>query len=261
MRIASLLFTLLFLMNSYIGYSFQRGFQYGITLGATGNHSYFEGGSEFAHANFYNNVYGSGALNFSARYFLSERWSLQSGFGFSTMGFESGMARNYSLLKNDHFISARQDLNITQIPLLAIYSFNPDCKNKNWFLGAGLNFFFVSAEKEKTIYPSQPGNDLNLLPGVSDFSVTHKVNKENVTAFQFLVGREKKFTKGNRLSLAFVWNIGISGNVATNTIQYKVENTDYEHVFSNRGDFAGIYITYAFSTKSSRKTVAVAEQR
>jgi hypothetical protein len=261
MRIAGLIFTLLFLMNSYTGYSFQRGFQYGITLGATGNHSYFEGGSEFAHANFYNNVYGTGALHFSARYFLSERWSLQSGLGFTTMGFESGMAKNYSLLKNDHFVSVRQDLNITQIPLLAIYSFKPDCKNKNWFLGAGINFSFVTSEKEKTIFPSQPGNDLNLLPAVTNFSATHKLQKENVAGLQFMVGREKKFNKGNRLSLAFVWNIGLSGSFATNTLQYRVENTDYEHVFSNRGDFAGLYLTYTFSTKSTRKTAAVAEQR
>ena len=38
-------------------------------------------------------------------------------------------------------------------------------------------------------------NDLNLLPAVTNFSATQKLQKENVAGLQFMVGREKKFNK------------------------------------------------------------------
>jgi hypothetical protein len=260
MKKFAILIVLNLMMVSLPVFSIHKGIQYGLTLGATGNHSYFVGGSEQANAGFYSNVYGSGAINFTARYFLSEKWSLQSGLGFTSVGFETGMAKNYSLLKNDHFITARQEVNMGQIPFLVIYSFKPDCKNKNWFLGAGFNFLFSSSKNNETLFPAQPGEEINLLPTVTNYSVDLSVQKKNTPAFQFMAGREKKFNKGNRLSLAFVWNIGLVGTMSTSTVNYTAENTNFQHIFSNRGDFAGLYFTYTFSSKQSRKTSEILKQ-
>lgn len=249
-KIYSLLLLFL-LVNAKL--STAKGIQYGASIGVLGNHNYFIGGSEQAHANFHHNVFGTASLNFSARYFLNEKWSLQSGLGFTELGFESGFTQNYSLVKNDHFVLNRQTLPITQIPLLAVYSFKPDCKNRNWFIGAGFNFLFLGKTNTEITFPAQPGDELNLLPEVSDYSSQLNLNKKSTPSALFLAGREKKFSKGSRLSLAFIYNVGLVGTMATSSINYKIQNTAYNHIFSNRGDYAGLLFTWYFAGKKSKR--------
>lgn len=248
----------LFLLCLFTGqgkvFSFQKGIQYGASLGLAGNNSYFIGGSDQAHGSFHRNVFGTASLNFSARYFLNETWSVQSGIGFTELGFESGFTQNYSLIKNNHFVLNRQSLPVTQIPLMGIYSFKPDCKNRNWFIGAGFNFMFVGKKNNEIKQPAMAGDELNLLPEVLNYTSELRVTKKSTPSIQFMAGREKKFSKGNRLSVAFLYNIGLTGTMATSSVAYTIDGTDYNHIFSNRGDFAGLCFTYYFSSKATRNS-------
>jgi hypothetical protein len=229
------------------------GFQYGVNLGLGVNATYFAGGGEQAHAGFYSEQYGTGALNFAARYYLNDKWSLQSGLGFTNIGFEMGFAQNYSLIKNDHFVQSRLVVNITQLPIMAIYSFKPDCRNKRWIVGAGFNFMFAQKNANTTVYPANPADEVNLLPQLTNFSNSLSVSKSSNTAFQLMAGREKTFKKGAKFSICFLWNIGLMGNVATSTVKYTESNVNYEHVFANRGDYAGLSFSWFFGNKMSRK--------
>jgi len=240
--------------------AFKSNMQYGFSLLGGTNYAQFSGGSDFAHASFYKHNSGTGAFNFNARYFIDERWSVQSGIGFTSIGFEVGFAQNYSLVKNDHFINSSTNINVTQIPLMAIYNFKPDCKNKSWLVGAGFNFMFSDKNVNTTVYPTQSKNEIYLMPQLSNYSQTITAGKFSTTNLQLMVGREKKFNKGNRLSLNVVWNIGLAGDIAQSKVNYTLDGTDYEHIFSNQGHYAGLSVSYLFSTKASRAKAEMLKQ-
>lgn len=233
-------------------YANKINMQYGISMLGGTNYAQLSGGSDVAHAGFYKNNYGTGSLNFQARYFINEKWSVQSGIGFTSIGFDIGFAKNYSLVKNDHFIKSSASIEVTQIPLMAIYNFKPDCKNKLWVAGAGFNFMFSGKNVNTVMYPTQSKNETYLMPQLTNYSQTITSGKFSTTNLQLMVGREKKFNKGNRLSLNFIWNIGLAGNIAQSKVNYTLDGTDYEHVFSNQGHYAGLSISYLFSSKSTR---------
>jgi hypothetical protein len=226
--------------------------QYGLSLLGGTNYSQLSGGSDMAHAGFYKHNFGTGAFNFQARYFIDEKWSIQSGIGFTSIGFQIGFAKNYSLIKNDHFIESTATIEVTQIPLMAIYNFKPDCKNKSWLLGAGFNFMFSGKDINTVMYPTQSKNETYMMPQLTNFSQTVTAGKFSTTNIQLMAGREKKFNKGNRLSLNIIWNIGLAGNIAQSKVNYTLDGTDYEHIFSNQGHYAGLNISYLFSSKSTR---------
>jgi hypothetical protein len=248
------------LLLAYQTQAFKSNMQYGFSLLGGTNYSQFSGGSDFAHANFYKHNSGTGAFNFNARYFIDERWSLQSGLGFTNIGFEVGFAQNYSLVKNDHFINSSTNINVTQIPLMAIYNFKPDCKNKSWIVGAGFNFMFSDKNVNTTVYPTQSKSEIYLMPQLSNYSQTITAGKFSTTNLQLMVGREKKFNKGNCLSLNFVWNIGLAGDIAQSKVNYTLDGRDYEHIFSNQGHYAGLSVSYFFSTKASRAKAEMLKQ-
>jgi hypothetical protein len=240
--------------------AFKGKIHYGLSVLGGTNYTQLSGGSDFAHANFYKHNFGTGAFNFNARYFIDERWSIQSGLGFTNIGFEIGFAQNYSLVKNDHFINSTSSINVTQVPLMAIYNFKPDCKNKSWVVGAGFNFMFSNKNVNTTVYPTQSKNETNLIPQLSNFSQTVTAGKFSTTNLQLMVGREKKFNKGNRLSVNIVWNIGLAGDIAQSKVNYTLDGTDYEHIFSNQGHYAGLSVSYLFSTRSSRAKAEMLKQ-
>jgi len=240
--------------------AFKRNMQFGLSLFGGTNYTQFSGGSDQAHAGFYKHNIGAGALNFNARYFLDERWSIQSGIGFTNIGFEMGFAKNYSLIKNDHFIESSTNIEVTQIPLMAIYNFKPDCKNKSWLVGAGFNFMFSDKSVNTTLYPNQSKSEAFIMPQLSNFSQTTTAGKFSTTNLQLMVGREKKFNKGNRLSVNVIWNIGLAGDIAQSKVNYTIEGPDYEHIFSNQGHYAGLSIGYLFSTKATRAKAEMLKQ-
>ncbi|HRG58352.1 MAG TPA: outer membrane beta-barrel protein [Bacteroidia bacterium] len=242
----------LIILNYTNIFAFKDKVQYGISLFGGSNASQLSGGSDLAHAGFYKHNFGTASLNFHGRYFVDDKWSLQTGIGFTSIGFEFGFAKNYSLIKNDHFIKSTASINVTQIPLLLIYNFKPDCKKKSWVVGAGFNFMFSDKAVNTVIYPEQSKNESIYLPQLTNFSQTVTAGKFSTTNLQLMVGREKKFNKGNRLSFNFVWNISMAGDIAQSKVNYTLDGTDYEHIFSNQGHYAGFSIAYLFSTKSTR---------
>jgi hypothetical protein len=253
------LFTCLLFIASQT-WAFKNKVQYGLSLFGGTNYTQLSGGSDLAHSGFYKHDFGTGAFNFNARYFFEERWSIQSGLGFTSIGFEIGFAKNYSLVKNDHFIKSTVNIDVTQIPLMAIYNFRPDCKNKSWVVGAGFNFMFSGKSINVTDFPTQSKNETVVLPQLSNFSQTVTASKFSTTNLQLMAGREKKFNKGNRLSVNVVWNIGLAGDIAQSKVAYTIDGADYEHIFSNQGHHAGLSINYLFSSKSSRAKAEMLKQ-
>lgn len=240
--------------------AFKKNIQYGLSVFGGSNYAQLTGGSDLAHAGFYKHNFGTGAFNFNMRYFIDEKWSLQSGIGFTSVGFEIGFAKNYSLVKNDHFIKSTTSVNVTQIPLMAIYNFKPDCKNKSWLVGAGFNFMFSDKAVNTTEYPTQSKSETVVMPQLTNFSQTMTAGKFSTTNLQLMVGREKKFNKGNRLSLNVIWNIGLVGNIAQSKVNYSIDGADFEHIFSNQGHYAGISLNYLFSSKSTRAKAEMLKQ-
>lgn len=238
----------------------KKNIQYGLSVFGGTNYAQLIGGTDLAHANFYQHDYGTGAFNFNARWFINDKWSVQSGIGFTSLGFEYGFAKNYSLIKNDHFINSKASIEVTQIPLMAIYNFKPDCKNKSWVLGAGFNFMFSDKAVNNTIYPNQSKNESIVIPELTSFSHTFNTRKISTANFQLMFGREKKFNKGNRLAVNAVWNIGLAGEIAKSTVSYTIAGNTYEHIFSNNGHYAGISISYLFSNKASRAKADMLKQ-
>lgn len=254
-----LTFSFLILLGSE-GFSFNKKIQFGFSILGGSNYAQLTGGTDLAHANFYKQNYGTGALNFNARYFFDDNWSVQSGIGFTSIGFEIGFAKNYSLVKNDHFINSKANIEVVQIPLMAIYNFKSDCKNKSWIIGAGFNFIFSNKAVNTTLYPNQTKNESILMPQLTSFSQTTTADKFTTPNLQFMVGREKKFNKGNRISLNLIWNIGLAGDIAQSKVNYTIDGTDYEHIFSNQGHYAGLSFSYLFSSKASRAKTEMLKQ-
>ena len=73
--------------------AFNKNIQYGLSLQGLTNYVEGTGGSDFAHKDFYKHNFGSVAINFNARYFIDDRWSLQSGIGFTAIEFDFGFAQ------------------------------------------------------------------------------------------------------------------------------------------------------------------------
>jgi hypothetical protein len=247
-------------LMAYQVQAFKSSMQYGLSVFGGTNYTQLTGGSDLAHAGFYKHNFGTGAFNFNARYFIDERWSLQSGIGFTSIGFDIGFAKNYSLVKNDHFIKSAVNIDVTQIPLMGIYNFKPDCKNKSWVVGAGFNFMFSDKTVNSTVYPNLSKNETYSIPQLTNFSQTVTAGKFSTTNLQLMVGREKKFNKGNRLSVNAIWNIGLAGNIAQSKVNYTIDGTDYEHIFSNQGHYAGLSVSYLFSSKASRAKAEMLKQ-
>lgn len=252
-------FSLLLLLISQVS-AFNNKMQYGFSIMGGSNYSTLTGGTDLAHANFYKHNLGIGALNFNARYFIDDKWSIQSGIGFTSIGFEIGFAKNYSLVKNDHYIESKANIEVTQIPVMALYNFKSDCKNKSWVIGAGFNFMFASKAVNKTLYPNQTKNENVVLPELSNLSQTINAGKFTTSNVQLMIGREKKFNKGNRISLNLIWNIGLTGDIAESSVNYTIDGNHYEHIFSNQGHYTGLTVSYLFSSKTSRAKANILKQ-
>ncbi len=237
------LLSILMIAGAVTSVSAQTGISYGATFGIAGNHSTYAGGSSDANALFYHNDYGRAALGFTARYFFDNHWSVQSGLGISSIGFEYALAKDYSLLKkDDHFTKNNLGIGVLQIPLTVIYAFNPNCKNSRWFVGAGFSTMrnFTNVNQTQHALPTGDAASSSLY---LDQTIT--ANKFTVLTGQLMGGREKIFKHGSILQLALIANFGFS-NIATSTVTYTVDNKLYSHSFTNRGNYCGFMLTYYF---------------
>ncbi|MBA3662626.1 MAG: outer membrane beta-barrel protein [Bacteroidetes bacterium] len=219
----------------------------GVQWGAQGNCATYDGGMSEANARFNQNKFGSGALDLIGRYDLNQRWMIMSGLGFHSIGFDFGIAENYSLLNKDRkYSSVKSQFAAAEIPVMAFYKFNPNCKNARWLVGAGFAETFVSGQTlNKSV--SQAGDGPS---NVNYMSSTATSNGGVYWMLRWSVAREKMYKNGSLLNASLMCNVGFA-TIAHATVNYTIDNQDYTHSFSNNGSFAGFRLTYFFKPLKS----------
>lgn len=247
--------SILILLNSFMASAGQNGWQYGLSFSPVLNNFHPAPGSPAeAHSSFYYDSYGAAALGFDARYFSDEKWQLLTGMHFSSLGFVYGFSKSYNLIKNDHLIETRVSIPLTTIPLVLMYSFKPDCRNKRWVIGGGLNFQFLS-KTSHTQTSSDVKSETSTLINVPVPQVNVVSGNKTGTGLLWMAGREKTYNRGNKFMWSFWWNMGLTNNLATSTIQYTVDKQIFTHNFINNGNSVGFRLTYYFSSKKIREKV------
>lgn len=212
----------------------------GLQFGGHGGDSKFVGGSANANARFNNDGSGSAALNFIGRYDFDNHWMLETGMGFNSVGFKSTLSENYSFLNlSNRYTTIESHVGVFEIPLMASYKFNPNCKNWKWFVSGGFAGVFVGdVTKTEAKYQSNDGPSSVVYLGSNTVS-----NKGTYMHLRFAVGREKVFQSGRIFSWALVWNAGFTP-LATSTVTYTIDSQTYQHTFSNNGNFFGFRLAY-----------------
>lgn len=231
----------------------QSNWNIGIQLAGIGNTSVYSSGMSNANALFTNSPYGSGQIGFYARRTLNNHFSLQTGLDFSEVGFSYMIAQDYSLLKADecHANELRIGTCITRVPVSLIYNSKLNCRNFRFIAGIGLAIGFVDKEwNDESINTVEVGETGK---GVSS-TMKSEVQSTNCVngSFTSLIGAEKVFSKGNMLSLTFQGNCGFN-TVAESTVNYTVDNKNYNHTFTNNGSYFGVALCYYFAPVGSRK--------
>ena len=222
----------------------QSNWSFGVSLTGIGNRSDYVAGMSDANALFNHDKYGNVSLGFVSRYFINNHWSVQSGLKFGQIGFEYSLAKDYSFFKkDDHFTKNNLGIPVVQIPLTVIYAFNPNCKNYRWFIGAGVSIMNNFNVINKTV---------NAIPKGADNATNQVYLNQTVTAHTFTTingqlmgGIEKLLKKGGIIQFGVIANRGFS-DIATSTVSYSVDSKTYYHTFKNKGNYAGVVISYYF---------------
>jgi hypothetical protein len=238
-----------FLMLSSLNAQKEQTWSLGAQFGAHGNTSTFSGGMEEANAHFQHTKFGGGSLQLLARYDYNKHWMLMSGIGFYTFGFEYSISHNYSLLTEmNRFTGVHSEFTTAEIPLMIHYKFNPTCMNNYLIVGAGIVHSIIGKQSStQTMFEGTEGNtNGNYITSVS--STTSRHNE----ILRLSIGIERKFKHGNMLNLSMVLNHGLV-SIATSHVTYRIDGKEYEHQFSNSGNFAGFRIAYFFRPFGSRR--------
>jgi hypothetical protein len=225
--------------------------RWGIQFGMQGNRSRLTGGQEGAHARFHQNPYGAGSLQFLGRYDYNKHWRVEAGFGFTGIGNEFALSENYSLLyPKNRFSTVQTSSGSLELPVMVAYKFNPNCNNWKWFISAGIANVIQSKSdsySEFTKNNDGPGNDVYL-------STTSSNHGGAFMHLRFSAGKEKTFQSGRMFSWAFIWNLGFS-EMSKAEVKYTIDNTLYQHSFSNRGSFFGFRLSYYFKPLNKSQVV------
>jgi hypothetical protein len=214
--------------------------RFGVQSGFQGNHAKFVGGMENANARFHQNHFSSNGLSLVARYDINQHWMLTTGMGVSSTGYEFVIAEDYSFTSHaPRFTSVKAKIPTFEIPLMASYKFNPNCKNWRWFVSGGLANVFVNASNihDEASQSSDGPSTVNYL----STDVTSK--STNVIQARWAVGREKMFKSGSILSVSLIANYGF-GEMSHAVVNYTIDGTSYNHEFSNRGNYVGLRVAY-----------------
>jgi hypothetical protein len=218
----------------------EKSWRIGILWGGKGNYSTFSGGMENAHARFHKNEFGGGALEVLGRYDHNNHWMWTGGIGVSTFGYNFALTQNYSLRFADkHFNGIESSFVSLEVPVMAHYKFNLNCKNARWVLGAGLSTQLIGAQTFNT--------NQNLPDGVSPeaLNVTATTQEGGNLNVRFVAGREKVYKKGGILNASFVINAGFK-ETSKAIVSYRADNENYQHEFSNTNNFFGFRLSYFF---------------
>jgi len=76
-----------------------------------------------------------------------------------------------------------------------------------------------------------------------EFITQTQVNNSLFTCLRLSVGVEKTYKNGSILNGSLYANIGFK-SIAHSTVSYKLDNTNYQHQFSNNGNFVGLKLAY-----------------
>ena len=229
----------------------------GIQWGTHDNMSKFSGGSPNANARFTQNKYNGGAFDLIARYDYNKNWMAETGLGFNTFGFGYAISENYSFLNlKNRFSSVKTEYTGVQIPFLIFYKFNPNCKNNRWLIGGGFIANFVEG---KTVNKFFAKNNDGLTTS-NYLSSTSTSNGGGHAMMRFSIGREKIFKRGSFLNASLVFNAGLDA-VAKSTVNYTIDGKDYQHEFTNNGNFVGFRLAYFFKPMTSFKNSIITKNK
>ncbi len=223
----------------------EKTWRLGLQIGSQANHSKYSGGMSDANARFHHNPYGSGSLNIIGRYDWNKHWMFMTGLGINSIGFEYAISENYSLLNKaqnqGQFTGVKSQFGVVEIPAMFFYKFNLNCKNARWLVGAGLAETFVGGQtiNNSASKSNDGGSSVNYL---SSTSVAHN---GTYWFFRWSVGREKIYKSGGILNVSLLCNVGFN-RIAESTVNYTIDNQNYNHSFINTGNFAGLRLSYFF---------------
>ncbi|MEO6304307.1 MAG: hypothetical protein ABIP51_14165 [Bacteroidia bacterium] len=251
----AILLLIMSISGLYLSAQENRTWRLGLQWGGYNNHAKFSGGSSNANARFFQNQYDGGSFDLVARYDLNQHWMATTGMGFNTFGFGYALAENYSLLNlKNRFSTIRSEFTAFEIPFMVFYKFNLNCKNTRWLIGGGFAADFTDG---KTVSK----NFVQSTEGISTSNYLNSVSSSNSgghAMLRFAIGREKVFKRGAMLNASLVFNTGLS-QIAASTVNYTVDGQSYSHSFSNKGNYAGLRLTYyfranAFKNKTKTQT-------
>lgn len=216
--------------------------RWGIQWGHQSNKSQWSGGMDNAHARFHENKNPDGAFDLMFRYDHDMHWMATLGMGINTYGFNFGITNNYQFSNmQNRWSGANATFTEFETPILIHYKFNLNCKNSRWVLGGG---FVPTITSSKNISDTYVQNN----DGVKVAS-TLNLNAENgnggSTMVRFVIAREHVFKKGSMLHASWIFNVGLNDK-AKATVNYTLDNTVYNHEFTNKGNFVGFRLAYFF---------------
>ena len=193
---------------------------------------------EEANARFKQNPCGGVALNLLARYDYNRRWMFTSGFGLTTYGFEYSLSENYSLRQGQVSPIASGQFGVIEVPTMVFYKFSPNCRSCKLIVGAGIVQTLIGKQSGSQSYMNAEANtNGNYLKS------EHTANEALVSMLRFSFGHEKVMKKGGIMSVTMLFNLGLT-ELATSNVSYKVDGQEYQHSFSNTGNFIGIRMNY-----------------
>lgn len=215
-----------------------------------GNEAVATGGTSVASGRFNGSCYGGTGLDVVFRYKVNDHWSVQTGLGVATLGFDYSISSDYSLLNTKtRYVTNTIGFGTMELPASVIYSFNPNCRNWRWFVGGGVKMVSHGGEMDKdqlTLFDEASGTNYFL-------SQDMHVNSFTTGSGHLMVGREKLMKKGGSWSIALIGNKGAGNVMATSTVKYNVDGTAFEHVFTNYGDYIALSFIYNFRPFGSAK--------
>lgn len=215
----------------------------GVHLGFHGSQATYAGGMTDAHARFSGDGFCAPALDIAVRHDLNDHLMFLSGLGFSQTGFYFAIAENYSLLcKERKYTSISSSVPVVQIPVLAAYKTNLNCRNIRYFIGCGLvmNSYGDTVNTSYTVI----GNEVSM-PDTSYLNSDIIYNGKITIAPRFIAGCEKVFKNGSMLSASFLAQFG-SSELMNATVNYTIDGTRYWHKFTNNGSYCGIVFSWYF---------------
>lgn len=214
----------------------------GAGLGFHGNDVNYAGGMQEA-SGLFTAEGGGGALGLTLRYDFDQRWMVSSGVGIESFSFKFMMAGNYSLLQPENRNrGVNHEFTTLEVPLMAHYKFNLNCKQARWILGAGIVQGFAGEQKNKGQFVESTEANSGTKTLISEASV----NPGFYGALRFSVGREKVFKKGSMFNTSLVLNFGAK-EIAGASVSYLADGKEYQHSFTSNNTFIGLRFTYFLS--------------